>query len=264
MMEYGRFAPGEFEARYESQRDLEDRLAEIFAPRDEIYLTEIRDRVSDLLVKESFLGDSIRKQKEPLEISRRAGTVYSWLACVARKAGVSMQSALEAKFPAQCAYCGNIPCICQDATRGGANLPQKTDENAPKSLRDWQSHLDAMYGANNKSPDKGVWFAIFRMMDETNEIMRLELNREQDALGEEALRREFELEIADATAWLIAVCNLLEVDLQGAVIEHYGDGCPNCGGVPCKCGAHYFSADSVVAPNRLAAGSLLRPEIRTG
>lgn len=260
MTEYERLGSEEFEVCYESQRELECRLADIYAPRDEIYLPNMRDRISDLSVKESFLGDSIRKHRDHSEISRRAGTVYSWLACVSRKAEVSIQSALEAKFPAECAYCGSMPCVCQDFNRGGANLPHIIDENAPKSLEAWQAHLEALYGENNRSPDKGIWFAIFRMMDETNEMMRLDLNKELDALDEEKLRREFELEIADTAAWLIAVCNLLEIDLHKAVKEHYGNGCPNCDGVPCRCGPHYFSTDSVFVPNQLATYALRMTE----
>jgi NTP pyrophosphatase (non-canonical NTP hydrolase) len=293
----------ELEACYETQMKLEGRLAEIFAPRDEIFLPEMEKRIEDLLVKESFLGKSIRKHETHTEISRRAGTVYSWLACVARKAGVSIQDALESKFPARCAYCGKMPCICQDATRGAADLTYAHDENAPQSLRAWQFHLDAMYGENNRASDKGIWFCVQRMTDETLEILLPKLNQEFDGKTEEELKQEFKLEIADATAWLIAASNLLEIDIQSAVLGHYGNGCPTCGGVPCICGPHYFSADSVICPmphisktahynqqeseeicsrcgvvpcmclpqrfdlvvsDELAIGSLLRPEIRAG
>lgn len=235
----------ELEVRYESQNDLEARLSEVFRDRDELFLDQMHRRISALLIKESFFGDAIRKGRPQEVIDARAAAIYSWLACAGRHAGVSIQSALEAKFPAICAYCGSMPCECVDATRGAAILPTGVGTSGPRSLRQWQEHLETMYGANNRSEDKGVWFTVFRMMDETGELLILELNKGQDALSEEDFTEEMQLELADATAWLIAACNLTEVDLQSAVLEKYGNGCVKCEKAVCSCGVHYFSADSI-------------------
>ena len=201
-------------------------------------------RLSAVLVKESFLGDAIRKGKSTEAIGARAAAVYSWLACVGRHSDISIQSALEAKFPSACPYCGHPQCVCEDATRGEAILPEYADEATPRSLRGWQHHLDNMYGENNRAEDKGPWFTVFRLMDESAEMMILELNKGQDDLDTETLRREMQLELADATAWLLATCSLTGVDLQKAVLTKYGNGCVKCNQMPCRCGMHYFDADA--------------------
>ena len=47
-------------------------------------------------------------------------------------------------------------------------------------------------------------------------------------------RANLELELSDALAWLASLANLVDVDLAVAV-ERYGNGCPKCGAVPCRC-----------------------------
>ncbi|HID04507.1 MAG TPA: nucleotide pyrophosphohydrolase [Candidatus Caldiarchaeum subterraneum] len=42
-------------------------------------------------------------------------------------------------------------------------------------------------------------------------------------------------ELADVIAWLLSFCNVVGIDLQDAVVEKYGSGCPRCGSIPCSC-----------------------------
>jgi NTP pyrophosphatase (non-canonical NTP hydrolase) len=42
-------------------------------------------------------------------------------------------------------------------------------------------------------------------------------------------------EFADVLAWLATLANIAEVDLDAALREKYGAGCPGCGQVPCVC-----------------------------
>ena len=42
-------------------------------------------------------------------------------------------------------------------------------------------------------------------------------------------------EFADVLAWLATLANAVGVDLEAAVQEKYGGGCPGCGQVPCVC-----------------------------
>lgn len=48
-------------------------------------------------------------------------------------------------------------------------------------------------------------------------------------------RDEQRFEFADVLAWLVTLANCLEIDLDAAVTEKYGTGCPGCGKVPCIC-----------------------------
>ena len=50
-------------------------------------------------------------------------------------------------------------------------------------------------------------------------------------------KREQELEFADCLAWLVTLANIAGVDLERAVAEKYGGGCPGCRHTPCRCGA---------------------------
>lgn len=42
-------------------------------------------------------------------------------------------------------------------------------------------------------------------------------------------------EFADVLAWLTTIANVVGVDLTEAVREKYGEGCPGCGGLVCRC-----------------------------
>jgi NTP pyrophosphatase (non-canonical NTP hydrolase) len=42
-------------------------------------------------------------------------------------------------------------------------------------------------------------------------------------------------EIADVVAWISSLANLLEIDLEKAVLEKYPDKCIKCGSKPCQC-----------------------------
>ena len=42
-------------------------------------------------------------------------------------------------------------------------------------------------------------------------------------------------EFADVLAWLATLANGAGVDLEAAVRQKYGRGCPGCGQVPCVC-----------------------------
>jgi NTP pyrophosphatase (non-canonical NTP hydrolase) len=42
-------------------------------------------------------------------------------------------------------------------------------------------------------------------------------------------------EFADVLAWLATMANAVGVDLEAAVGEKYGSGCPGCRAIPCVC-----------------------------
>jgi len=47
---------------------------------------------------------------------------------------------------------------------------------------------------------------------------------------------ELAREFADVLAWLATIANIAGVDLNQAVLEKYGSGCPGCGNRVCSCG----------------------------
>lgn len=42
-------------------------------------------------------------------------------------------------------------------------------------------------------------------------------------------------EIADIVAWIFSLANILEIDLEKALIEKYPNKCIKCGSKPCQC-----------------------------
>ena len=42
-------------------------------------------------------------------------------------------------------------------------------------------------------------------------------------------------EFADVLAWLATLANAVDVDLEKAVEDKYGSGCPGCRQIPCVC-----------------------------
>lgn len=51
----------------------------------------------------------------------------------------------------------------------------------------------------------------------------------------DAIEWEFALELADTLAWIIAVANVLAIDLETAVLERFGGGCWKCRQTSCVC-----------------------------
>ena len=47
--------------------------------------------------------------------------------------------------------------------------------------------------------------------------------------------RRLAAEFADVLAWLATIANVAGVDLDQAVRDKYGNGCPGCGEMICNC-----------------------------
>jgi len=70
-----------------------------------------------------------------------------------------------------------------------------------------------------------------------NETFKL-LVKEVNELGEGIFKKDVEnirSEVADVLAWLVSLCNLLDIDLEEAALSKYNDKCPKCGLKPCLC-----------------------------
>ncbi|UCD96021.1 MAG: nucleotide pyrophosphohydrolase [Candidatus Bathyarchaeota archaeon] len=58
-----------------------------------------------------------------------------------------------------------------------------------------------------------------------------ELGEAMESTDTEALKNEF----ADVIAWVASLANLLEINLERAVLEKYPNRCPKCNLLPCRC-----------------------------
>lgn len=93
------------------------------------------------------------------------------------------------------------------------------------SLRDLQSLIDTMY--SRKDEARGVDGTFMWLMEEVGELA---------AALRSGTKEELAYEFADVLAWLATIANVAKIDLQQAVLEKYGRGCPGCGQMVCVCG----------------------------
>jgi NTP pyrophosphatase (non-canonical NTP hydrolase) len=92
-------------------------------------------------------------------------------------------------------------------------------------IRDFQELIEKMYSAKDRArgvPGTFIWF-----IEEVGELA--------SALGDDIEQEEKAKEFADVFAWLVTLANVVGVDLDAAVRAKYGDGCPGCGRMVCRC-----------------------------
>lgn len=94
------------------------------------------------------------------------------------------------------------------------------------TLEELQALIRAMY--SSKDMARGVEGTFMWLMEEVGELA---------AALREGTPAEQAAEFADVLAWLATIANVAGVDLQRAVLEKYGQGCPGCGALVCRCDA---------------------------
>src|SRR5579863_7431982 len=99
-------------------------------------------------------------------------------------------------------------------------------ESGRLSLSDLQTLIRTMYSSKDEA--RGIDGTFMWLMEEVGELA--------SALRE-GNRSEASREFADVLAWLATIANVAGVDLEHAVLEKYGRGCPGCGQFVCSCDA---------------------------
>ena len=94
----------------------------------------------------------------------------------------------------------------------------------PLTLSKFQELIRCTYGA--KDGRRGVEGTFMWFMEEVGELA---------AALRSGTPAERAAEFADVLAWLATLANGVDIDLEAAVSEKYGVGCPGCGAVPCTC-----------------------------
>jgi len=92
------------------------------------------------------------------------------------------------------------------------------------SIRELQKLIGDIYLERDRKrgvPTTYIWF-----VSEVGELADALIKGEAGDVAEEA---------ADVMAWLLSLCNLMGIDLEKAVYEKYGRGCPRCHAIPCRC-----------------------------
>jgi NTP pyrophosphatase (non-canonical NTP hydrolase) len=92
------------------------------------------------------------------------------------------------------------------------------------SIADLQRHIHQMYF--EKDVARGVDGTFMWMMEEVGELASALRGDNRENLAEE---------FADVIAWLTTIANVAGVDLNAALVNKYGRGCPGCGRLVCGC-----------------------------
>ena len=104
-------------------------------------------------------------------------------------------------------------------------MPELTPRDSRSmSLAELQSLIRTMYSSKDEA--RGIDGTFMWLMEEVGELA---------AALREGDQRELSREFADVLAWLATIANVAGVDLEQAVLEKYGRGCPGCGQFVCQC-----------------------------
>lgn len=92
------------------------------------------------------------------------------------------------------------------------------------TLAEFQKFVKDTFGA--KDSRRGIEGTFMWFMEEVGELSAsLRAGSQAERSGE----------FADVLAWLVTLANIAEIDLEQAVREKYGQGCPGCQQIPCAC-----------------------------
>ena len=96
--------------------------------------------------------------------------------------------------------------------------------DAPLTISGLQAMIAEMY--SRKDAARGVDGTFMWLMEEVGELAAALRHGSHDELA---------AEFADVLAWLVTIANVAQVDLERAVLQKYGRGCPGCGQMVCRC-----------------------------
>ena len=100
------------------------------------------------------------------------------------------------------------------------------------TFREFQALIREMY--HDKDAARGVEGTFLWLTEEIGELATA-LRTHASGAASPATKRELALEFADVLAWLATIANVVDVDLEAALAEKYGAGCPGCGKRACIC-----------------------------
>ncbi len=97
-------------------------------------------------------------------------------------------------------------------------------ETQRMGLSDLQTLISRMYSSKDEA--RGLEGTFMWLMEEVGEL---------SAALRDGTKEELAAEFADVLAWLATIANIADIDLEQAVRDKYGDGCPGCGKMVCNC-----------------------------
>ncbi|MHC4840623.1 MAG: MazG nucleotide pyrophosphohydrolase domain-containing protein [Planctomycetota bacterium] len=92
-------------------------------------------------------------------------------------------------------------------------------------VKEFQNQIEAIFGEKDRK--RGVESTWLWFTEEVGELAR--------ALNGRTSRENLRDEFADVFAWLATMASIANVDLEEVSEARYGQGCPRCKAMPCKC-----------------------------
>ena len=92
-------------------------------------------------------------------------------------------------------------------------------------IRDFQRLIEKMY--SHKDRQRGSAGTFLWLTEEIGELAA--------AIAGNQTKEQKAAEFADVLAWLVTLANVEGIDLSEALHAKYGQGCPGCGLMVCKC-----------------------------
>ena len=92
-------------------------------------------------------------------------------------------------------------------------------------INEFQDLMKSLYF--KRDGKRGVETTFIWLVEEIGELAKC-FNKSMN-------KNEIESEFADIFAWLCSVANLLNIDLEQAIIGKYDNSCPRCKNNPCNC-----------------------------
>ncbi|MFW9771187.1 MAG: MazG nucleotide pyrophosphohydrolase domain-containing protein [Promethearchaeota archaeon] len=93
-------------------------------------------------------------------------------------------------------------------------------------ISDFQNLIRTLY--YKKDYKRGIRNSFIWLVEEIGELANLLKEKEMPV-------KKISEELADIVAWTISIANLLDIDLEEALIEKYPNQCNKCGKNPCQC-----------------------------
>lgn len=215
--------------------DWTEHLRLLYGDRNECYFRGgLAQRIAFLHLAIHRLGVAIRKGRKNEIPGALARIVARTMAVTQHFRDLPLAEMLVRKWGCKrCAYCRRLICDCSDEARPAPELDDATEKTQTLTFNELCEFLQATYGTKNRS--EGVWWILQRLTEEVNELGTLEYDLAEQPLTPQEMRKEFALEAADVIAWVIAMANFSQIDLEAALEARYGTVCWHCKQCPCNC-----------------------------
>lgn len=228
--------------------ELQQRVKDVYEEHDKECGYDPSTILAKLLGNATTLKQVTRKTPDDFSsIDRSLTNIFIWTATFADEANMDLGKILENKFGSGCPHCKQMPCLLAKGEECGKPLdwkPSPPSNNPPRSLDQWQNHLEVMY-PNNFIGDLAEILkkASGRVADEIGELIGSsyrDIEEELRAVSFQDDMQPWESEIADVIAWSFAVASCLRqtnvnYSAEQSLKEKYKEGCPYCKSPKCIC-----------------------------